>query len=103
MKYETLYDGTQLDKIGFGTWTIGGRSSANRAEDEKSLAALHSALALGYRHFDTAEMYANGHSETLLGQALRLPMWRARNCSSPLRCIPITWGMTKPCVRLKLA
>ncbi len=37
----------------------------------RSLAALRSALELGYTHFDTAEMYASGHSEELLGQAVR--------------------------------
>ena len=34
------------------------------------LTALRSALELGYTHFDTAEMYASGHSEELLGQAV---------------------------------
>lgn len=33
--------------------------------------ALRSALEMGYRHFDTAEMYADGHCEELLGQAIR--------------------------------
>lgn len=70
MKFEKL-DGLQLPKIGFGTWRIGGRISADRADDARSLAALRSALELGYTHFDTAEMYADGHAEELLGQAVR--------------------------------
>ena len=28
-------------------------------------------MELGYTHFDTAEMYASGHSEELLGQSVR--------------------------------
>lgn len=60
-----------LPKIGFGTWTIGGRNSPDPSQDAWSLAALGSALDLGYTHFDTAEMYAAGHAETLLGQAIR--------------------------------
>lgn len=60
-----------LPKIGFGTWTIGGRSSPDPSQDDWSLAALHSALELGYTHFDTAEMYAGGHAETLLGRAIQ--------------------------------
>jgi diketogulonate reductase-like aldo/keto reductase len=60
-----------LPKIGFGTWKIGGEMSPNRARDAWSLAALRSALELGYTHFDTAEMYAGGHAEELLGQAMR--------------------------------
>lgn len=70
MRFETIRNVT-LPKIGFGTWKIGGESSANRSRDAHSLAALRSALELGYTHFDTAEMYAGGHAEELLGQAIR--------------------------------
>ncbi len=70
MRYETLHN-LQIPKLGFGTWRIGGQSSSDPAQDESSLAALHSALALGYTHFDTAEGYAGGHAEELLGQAIR--------------------------------
>lgn len=70
MKFETVR-GLSLPKIGFGTWSIGGGSRADRSQDAKSLAALRSALELGYTHFDTAEMYAAGHCEELIGQALK--------------------------------
>ncbi|PWH17099.1 MAG: aldo/keto reductase [Anaerolineae bacterium] len=70
MKFETVH-GITLPKIGFGCWTIGGEATADPSQDERSLAALRSALALGYTHFDTAEYYAAGHSEELLGQAIR--------------------------------
>lgn len=70
MKSETLPTLT-LPKIGFGTWKIGGNSTPNHAVDEKSLAALRYALEIGYTHIDTAEMYASGHSEDLVGQAVR--------------------------------
>ena len=39
--------------------------------DSVSLAALRAALQVGYTHFDTAEVYADGHSEELIGQAIR--------------------------------
>jgi diketogulonate reductase-like aldo/keto reductase len=70
MNYESIGNVT-LPKIGFGTWKIGGEMSPDRARDAWSLAALRSALELGYTHFDTAEMYASGHAEELLGQAIR--------------------------------
>jgi diketogulonate reductase-like aldo/keto reductase len=70
MKYESIH-GTKIPKIGFGTWKIGGGSTANPSQDERSLAGLRSALELGYTHFDTAEVYASGHTEDLLGQAIR--------------------------------
>ena len=60
MKYETL-NNTQIPKIGFGSARLGGRFVggilADRNHDEFFLAALRSALNLGYTHFDTAELY----------------------------------------------
>ena len=70
MRYENIHN-LQIPKIGFGTWTIGGRGQANPSLDEKSLLALRSALELGYTHFDTAENYGAGHSEELVGKAIR--------------------------------
>ncbi len=70
MKYETVHNVT-LPKIGFGTWSIGGGSYADPSLDSASLTALRSALETGYTHFDTAEFYAAGHSEELVGRAVR--------------------------------
>lgn len=70
MKLETLSNVT-LPKIGFGTWKIGGGSSPDLKLDSVSSAAIHSALEIGYTHFDTAEMYAGGHAEELLGKVIR--------------------------------
>lgn len=69
--YETISHGEQIPKIGFGTWKIGGGSRADPKLDSISLTALRSALETGYTHFDTAEVYAAGHSEELVGQAIR--------------------------------
>jgi aryl-alcohol dehydrogenase-like predicted oxidoreductase len=41
------------------------------SHDEESLRALDRALSLGCNFFDTAWIYGEGHSETLLGRALR--------------------------------
>jgi diketogulonate reductase-like aldo/keto reductase len=70
MKYETIHD-LQIPKIGFGTWKIGGEYSPDLSKEAQSLAAIRSAIELGYTHFDTAEMYANGYTEELLERALR--------------------------------
>jgi diketogulonate reductase-like aldo/keto reductase len=70
MRYETIHN-IKIPKVGFGTWTIGGHHTADPASDERSLFALHSALKIGYTHFDTAEMYAAGHAEELLARAIR--------------------------------
>src|SRR6185295_17115960 len=70
MKSETVY-GVSIPKIGFGTWKIGGDSYPDPKRDPASLTALRTALEVGYTHFDTAEVYADGHSEELLGGAIR--------------------------------
>ena len=70
MKFETLPNLT-LPKIGFGTWKIGGESTPAPSLDSVSMAALRSALEVGYTHFDTAEMYSSGHAEELIGRVVR--------------------------------
>jgi len=78
MKYETVHYTSPgsvrdviLPKIGFGAWSIGGDSYPDRSRDAASLTALRTALEVGYTHFDTAEAYAAGHSEELIGLAVR--------------------------------
>jgi diketogulonate reductase-like aldo/keto reductase len=61
-----LPDGQDVPALGLGTWRMGEDRRAHAAE----LQALRLALDIGYRVFDTAEMYADGAAETLLGQAL---------------------------------
>jgi diketogulonate reductase-like aldo/keto reductase len=70
MRYEMIH-GMQIPKIGFGTWTIGGRGEPDPSSDTQSRTAIHSALEAGYTLFDTAEAYAAGHAEELLGQVIQ--------------------------------
>jgi diketogulonate reductase-like aldo/keto reductase len=70
MKNETVH-GVSVPKIGFGMWNIGGGSNADPKLDPASLTAIRAALDSGYTHFDTAEIYADGHSEELLGVAVQ--------------------------------
>lgn len=75
MKYRPLgKSGLQVSEIGFGGWAIGGNqagSSYGTTDDATSLAALNQAYELGCTFFDTADCYGHGHSETLIGQALK--------------------------------
>jgi len=54
-------------RIGLGTWKMG----AARAERAREVAAVSHALAVGYRLLDTAEMYADGGAERIIGSALK--------------------------------
>jgi aryl-alcohol dehydrogenase-like predicted oxidoreductase len=76
MRYRPLgRSGLTVSEIGFGAWGIGGATpgatSYGRTDDVVSLRALEEALACGINFFDTSNVYGYGHSETLLGQALR--------------------------------
>jgi diketogulonate reductase-like aldo/keto reductase len=53
-------------RIGLGTWQMGENPSQAKAERQ----AIAHALEVGYRLIDTAEMYADGGAESLVGQAL---------------------------------
>lgn len=66
--------GAKVFEMGFGAWAIGGNRSGwgyGPTDDEESLRAVRAALDLGCNFFDTADWYGYGHSEELLGRALR--------------------------------
>lgn len=71
MRTIALHDGTKIPVIGFGTWKVGGDTHADLSQDDKAQRALRAALEMGFAHIDTAEMYGDGHTEELVGQALR--------------------------------
>ena len=62
----TLRGGLAMPAPGLGTWRMG----EDRAQAQHEVAALRHAYDRGFRHFDTAEMYGDGGSELVLGQAL---------------------------------
>ncbi len=71
MKYRTLgRTGFQISEIGYGAWGIGGAEWLGASDDE-SLRALRCAIDLGVNFIDTALAYGQGHSEKLVGQAVR--------------------------------
>jgi len=66
--------GMEITRIGFGAWAIGGGDwefGWGDQEDEESVAAIHRALELGVNWIDTAAAYGFGHSEEVVGRALR--------------------------------
>lgn len=63
-------NGPLVSAIGQGTWAMGGRFTVDTSEDAAMIAAIRKGLDLGMTFIDTAEVYAAGHAETLVGQAL---------------------------------
>jgi aryl-alcohol dehydrogenase-like predicted oxidoreductase len=66
--------GMEITRIGLGTWAIGGGGVQwgwGPQRDEESIAAIHRGLDQGLNWIDTAAAYGFGHSEEVVGRALR--------------------------------
>lgn len=61
-----LPSGRAIPVLGQGTWHVG-ENPSQRAEE---IAALRLGIELGMSLIDTAEMYANGHAEKIVGEAV---------------------------------
>jgi aryl-alcohol dehydrogenase-like predicted oxidoreductase len=59
-----------VSRIGLGTWAMGGWMWGG-ADDDASIATIKRALAEGITLIDTAPAYGQGHSEEVVGRALR--------------------------------
>jgi aryl-alcohol dehydrogenase-like predicted oxidoreductase len=59
-----------VSTIGTGLWSVAG-SEWGPADDASTLDAIEASLDLGIDFFDTADVYAGGHSEELLGRAMK--------------------------------
>src|SRR3990167_4423955 len=66
-----LKGGFEMPIYGLGTWQMGGRKVRDMANnDDADIEAIQGAIKAGVTHIDTAEIYANGYAETLIGQAI---------------------------------
>jgi aryl-alcohol dehydrogenase-like predicted oxidoreductase len=64
----------QLTAIGLGAWAIGGSDwqyAWGPQDDKDSIEAIHRALDLGINWIDTAAVYGLGHSEEVVGRAVK--------------------------------
>ena len=62
--------GPELSVIGFGSWEAGGTAWGANASDDHVIDAMRSALEAGINWIDTAEVYGDGVSESLVGRAI---------------------------------
>ena len=66
--------GLRITQVGFGAWAIGGGGWSygwGSQDDTDSVAAIKHAVASGINWVDTAAIYGLGHSEEVVGRALR--------------------------------
>ncbi|MFH0752029.1 MAG: aldo/keto reductase [archaeon] len=71
MRTKELQNGFKLPAIGIGTYGLGGNREPDYAHDKENISAIKKAIKVGFRHIDTAERYGRGHSEELLGKAIK--------------------------------
>jgi aryl-alcohol dehydrogenase-like predicted oxidoreductase len=75
MKMRKLGDSDlHITRVGYGAWAIGGSGwqfAWGSQDDNESIAAIHRALDLGANWIDTAGVYGLGHSEEVVGRALK--------------------------------
>lgn len=66
-------NGPLLTTIGFGAWAIGGswQFGWGKVNDYDSIKAIHAAYDNGINWIDTAAVYGFGHSEKVIGDALK--------------------------------
>jgi len=75
--------GLEVSALGMGCWAIGGPwtwaqpgeepfpAGWGQIDDDESIRAIHAGLDAGVNFFDTAANYGAGHSERILGRALK--------------------------------
>ncbi len=68
MKYYKLATGEELPLIGQGCMGVGGEFSKDLSQRKSHMAALELGIDLGMTFLDTAEVYAAGHSEEIVGE-----------------------------------
>jgi len=68
----------KVSALGMGCWAIGGHflldgkpDGWGAVDDNESIRAIQQAIALGVNFFDTADAYGTGHSEEVLGRAIK--------------------------------
>lgn len=66
-KKVVLSDGTEIGNLGIGTWYMGD----SQKDREEEIASIRYAIDNGVTTIDTAEMYGNGRSELLVGEAIK--------------------------------
>ncbi|MBD3247529.1 aldo/keto reductase [Candidatus Pacearchaeota archaeon] len=73
MKSKKLPNGFELSVLAIGTNLMGGEDYGppDYSNDEKYIKAIQDAIKIGYTHIDTAEIYGGGHTEELIGKAIK--------------------------------
>ena len=90
MRYADLPGGRRISRIGLGTWQFGSREwGYGPGYEQRTKALVQRALDCGITLFDTAEVYALGRSERLLGAGLGVRRNEAYVATKILPILPV--------------
>jgi methylglyoxal reductase len=71
MRYRSLgASGIQASVVGLGAWAMGGWMWGG-SDETAAIKAIHTAIDLGMNLLDTAPVYGFGHSEEIVGKAIK--------------------------------
>lgn len=79
--------GWKVSEIGFGGWQLGG--AWGDVDDDTSIKTLLHAFEQGINFVDTAQLYGSGHSEEVIGRALR--EWKGGKVYVATKVQPTVW------------
>ena len=72
MKFKTVSKIKEpISVIGLGCWAFAGSTTWDLSGDEKSISIIREALDAGINLLDVAPVYGKGHSEKVVGQAIK--------------------------------
>lgn len=72
MPTKKLSCGFEVPVLGLGTWRACKMFQKRKTnKDDKDIMAIQKAIGLGFTRFDTAEIYAEGHAEEILGKGIK--------------------------------
>lgn len=71
MEFKNLTSKIKIPVLGLGTWGMGEGIKSNYSNDKREIEAIQYAVSCGITHLDTAEIYGGGHTEELVGLAIR--------------------------------
>jgi len=67
-----LKNGFKIPVFGIGAYRMGGDTTHDTSnDDQRDISAIKKAIDMGITHIDTAEMYGGGHSEKIVGKAIK--------------------------------
>lgn len=72
MENKKLLNGFEIPILGIGTHGMGGEYEPDYSKDKECIKAIQEAIKLDYNHIDTAEKYGGGHTEELVGKAIKI-------------------------------